>query len=160
MADSNTDFTYVSILRELEKEVANASGKEAPKVGAELTRANNLLRGTQGPDGESRTKGTNLLRGFTDILSYAVRRIESGNKSISKKLEVTEKAVREFQEERLINLSSWTQSHTRYETGKATAWPPLVPIGLTVEKFIGTTIGLHSESPEEPFTHHLQTSLA
>ncbi len=161
MADSNTDFTYVSILRELEKAVASASGKETPKVGAKLTRANNLLRGTKGPDGESSINpGANLLRGFTDILSYAVRKIESGSKSISKKLEVTEKAVRDFQEERLINLSSWTQSHTRYETGKATAWPPLVPVGLTVEKFIGTTIGLHSESPDEPFTHHLQTSLA
>ena len=141
MADSNTDFTYLSVLRELEKEVAKLAGKEAPEAGAELTRANTWFREIGG------------------LLSFATGKIASGSKSIAKKLEVSVQAIKKAEETRLRHLSSWTQKQTRYEIGKAATWPPLIPIGLTVERFVGTTIGLHSESPDEPFCHHVHSSL-
>jgi len=49
MPESNTDFTYLSVLRELEKEVAKLAGKEAPEAGAELTRANTWFRDNRRP---------------------------------------------------------------------------------------------------------------
>lgn len=143
MADSNTDLTYVSILRELEKEVAKAAGRDVPKAGADLTRTNAWFKGTVG-----------------GLLSFATGRLADGNKSIAKKLDVKEESITKAEEARLRNLSGWTQKQKRYGTGKAATWPPLIPIGLTVEQFIGTTIGLHSESPGEPLERHLQSSLA
>lgn len=143
MPESNTDLTYLSVLRELEKEVARLAGKEAADPGATLTRTNNWFKGTVG-----------------GLLSFATNRIAGGSKDIAKKLGVKEEAIKKSEEARLRHLSSWTQSHTRYEIGKPTAWPPLVPIGLTVERFVGTAIGLHSESPDEPFERHVHSSLA
>lgn len=143
MPESNTDFTYLSVLRELEKEVARLAGKEATKAGADLTRANNWFKGTVG-----------------GLLSFATGKIAGGSKVIARSLGVTSQAIKSSEEARLRHLSAWTQSHTRYEVGKATTWPPLIPIGLTVERFVGTAIGLHSESPDEPFARHVQSSLA
>lgn len=143
MPESNTDFTYLSVLRELEKEVARLAGKEATKAGADLTRANNWFKGTVG-----------------GLLSFATGKIAGGSKVIARSLGVTSQAIKSSEEARLRHLSAWTQSHTRYEVGKATTWPPLIPIGLTVERFVGTAIGLHSESPDEPFSSHVQSSLA
>ena len=143
MPESNTDFTYLSVLRELEKEVAQLAGKQATKAGADLTRANNWFKGTVG-----------------GLLSFATGKIAGGSNVISKSLGVTSQAIKASEETRLRHLSAWTQSHARYEVGKATTWPPLIPIGLTVERFIGTAIGLHSESPDEPFARHVHSSLA
>lgn len=141
MPDRNTDFTYVSVLRELEKEVAACAGKEAPKAGADLTRTNAWFKG------------------IGNLLSFATSKIAGGGKTIAKKLSVTEEAIKKAEAARLRHLSAWTQSQSRYEIGRPTAWPPLIPIGLTVERFIGTTIGLHSEAPEEPFERHIRCSL-
>jgi hypothetical protein len=143
MADSNTDFTYLSILRELEKEVAEVSGTYAPEAGAELTRSNVWFKDTVG-----------------GLLSFATDKIAKGGKNIAKKLYVKEEAIKKAEGARLRNLSGWTQKQMRYEFGRAATWPPLIPIGLTVERFIGTTIGLHSEFPEEPFERHIESSLS
>lgn len=143
MPESNTDFTYLSVLRELEKEVAPLAGKEATKAGADLTRANNWFKGTVG-----------------GLLSFATGKIAGGSNVIAKSLGVTSQVIKASEETRLRHLSAWTQSQTRYEVGKATTWPPLIPIGLTVERFIGTAIGLHSESPNEPFERHVHSSLS
>lgn len=143
MPESNTDFTYLSILRELEKEVAELAGKNATNPGASLTRTGAWFKGTVG-----------------GLLSFATSQIAGGSRDIAKALGVKEKAIKKAEEERLRHLSAWTQTHSRYAVGKATAWPPLVPIGLTVERFVGTAIGMHSESPDEPFEHHVQSSLA
>lgn len=48
MPESNTDFTYLSVLRELEKEVAQLAGKDATDPGASLTRTNAWFKGTVG----------------------------------------------------------------------------------------------------------------
>lgn len=143
MPDSNTDFTYLSILRELEKEVASLAQKVATDPGASLTRANALFKGTVG-----------------GLLHFATSKIATGSKDIAKKLGVKEHAIRKSEALSLRHLSAWTQTQTRYEVGQSTVWPPLVPIGLMVERFVGTTIGLHSESPDEPFEHHVYSSLA
>lgn len=143
MPESNTDFTYLSVLRELEKEVAQLAGKSPGKVEASFTHTKNWFKGTVG-----------------GLLSFATARIANGSKDIAKALGVKEQAIKRSEEARLRHLSAWTQSHTRYEVGKATTWPPLIPIGLTVERFIGTTIGLHSESPNEPFERHVHSSLS
>ena len=143
MPDSNTDFTYVSVLRELEKEVAACAGKEAPRAGADLTRTNAWFKGTVG-----------------GLLSFATDRIANGNRSIARKLDVKEAAIKKAEQARLRQLTAWTQRQTRYEIGQPTAWPPLVPIGLAVERFVGTAIGLHSEYPEEKLIRHIQSSLA
>lgn len=143
MPESNTDFTYLSVLRELEKEVARLAGKEATKAGADLTRANNWFKGTVG-----------------GLLSFATGKIAGGSKVIARSLGVTSQAIKESEAMRLRHLSAWTQNQSRYEVGRATTWPPLVPIGLTVERFVGTAIGLHSESPDEPFEQHVHSSLS
>lgn len=143
MPESNTDFTYLSVLRELEKEVAQLAGKSPAKVEASFTHTKNWFKGTVG-----------------GLLSFATARIANGSKDIAKALGVKEQAIKRSEEARLRHLSAWTQSHTRYEVGKATTWPPLIPIGLTVERFVGTAIGLHSESPDEPFARHVHSSLA
>lgn len=142
MPESNTDFTYLSVLRELEKEVAQLAGKDPTDPGASLTRTNAWFKGTVG-----------------GLLSFATSKIAGGSKVIAKSLQVTSQTIKESEAERLRHLSAWTQNQSRYEVGRATTWPPLVPIGLTVERFVGTAIGLHSESPDEPFEHHVQTSL-
>ena len=142
MPESNTDFTYLSVLRELEKEVAQLAGKEATDPGASLTRTNAWFKGTVG-----------------GLLYFATGKLAGGSKVIAKSLGVTSQAIKESEAVRLRHLSAWTQNQSRYEVGRATTWPPLVPIGLTVERFVGTAIGLHSESPDEPFEHHVQTSL-
>ena len=143
MPESNTDFTYLSVLRELEKEVAQLAGKDPTDPGASLTRTNAWFKGTVG-----------------GLLSFATSKIAGGSKVIGTSLGVTSQAIKESEVVRLRHLSAWTQSQSRYEVGRATTWPPLVPIGLTVERFVGTAIGLHSESPDEPFEHHVQSSLA
>ena len=143
MPESNTDFTYLSVLRELEKEVAQLAGKDATDPGASLTRTNAWFKGTVG-----------------GLLSFATGKIAGGSKVIAKSLGVTSQAIKESEAVRLRHLSAWTQNQSRYEVGRATTWPPLIPIGLTVERFVGTAIGLHSESPDEPFEHHVQSSLA
>lgn len=143
MPESNTDFTYLSVLRELEKEVAQLAGKSPTKVEASFTHTKNWFKGTVG-----------------GLLSFATARIANGSKDIAKALGVKEQAIKRSEEARLRHLSAWTQSHTRYEVGKATTWPPLIPIGLTVERFVGTAIGLHSESPSEPFDRHVCSSLS
>ena len=143
MPESNTDFTYLSVLRELEKEVAQHAGKDPTDPGASLTRTNAWFKGTVG-----------------GLLSFATSKIAGGSKVIAKSLGVTSQAIKESEVVRLRHLSAWTQNQSRYEVGRATTWPPLVPIGLTVERFVGTAIGLHSESPDEPFEHHVQSSLA
>lgn len=142
MPESNTTLTYLSILRELEKEVAKLAGKEAPSAGAILTRTNALFAGTVG-----------------GLLSFATSKIADGKKGIAKKLGVKEQAIKKSEEVRLRHLSAWTQSHARYDIGRATPWPPLVPIGLSVEKFVGTVIGMHSESPGEPLEQVVCSSL-
>ena len=71
MPESNTTLTYLSILRELEKEVAKLAGKEAPSAGAILTRTNALFAGTVG-----------------GLLSFATSKIADGKKGIAKKLGV------------------------------------------------------------------------
>ena len=48
MPESNTDFTYLSVLRELEKEVAQLAGKDPTDPGASLTRTNAWFKGTVG----------------------------------------------------------------------------------------------------------------
>jgi len=143
MPESNTDFTYLSVLRELEKEVAQLAGKDPTEPGASLTRTNAWFKGTVG-----------------GLLSFATSKIAGGSKVIAKRLGVTSQAIKDSEAVRLRHLSAWTQSHTRYEVGKAATWPPLIPIGLTVERFIGTAIGLHSESPNEPFERHVHSSLS
>ena len=143
MPESNTDFTYLSVLRELEKEVAQLAGKDPTDPGASLTRTNAWFKGTVG-----------------GLLSFATGKIAGGSRVIAKSLGVTSEAIKESEVVRLRHLSAWTQNQSRYEVGRATTWPPLVPIGLTVERFVGTAIGLHSESPDEPFEHHVQSSLA
>ena len=143
MPESNTDFTYLSVLRELEKEVAQLAGKDPTDPGASLTRTNAWFKGTVG-----------------GLLSFATSKIAGGSKVIGTSLGVTSQAIKESEVVRLRHLSAWTQNQSRYEVGRATTWPPLVPIGLTVERFVGTAIGLHSESPDEPFEHHVQSSLA
>jgi len=142
MPESNTDFTYLSVLRELEKEVAQLAGKDPTDPGASLTRTNAWFKGTVG-----------------GLLSFATNKIAGGSKVIAKSLGVTSQAIKESEAKRLRHLSAWTQNQSRYEVGRATTWPPLVPVGLTVERFVGTAIGLHSESPDEPFEQHVQTSL-
>jgi hypothetical protein len=143
MPESNTDFTYLSVLRELEKEVSELAGKNATDPGAGLTRANKWFKGTVG-----------------GLLSFATSKIAGGSSDIAKALGVKEKAVKIAEEKCLRHLSAWTQNQSRYEVGRASAWPPLVPVGLAVERFVGTAIGLHSESPDEDFKLHVQSSLA
>ena len=77
MPESNTDFTYLSVLRELEKEVAQLAGKDPTDPGASLTRTNAWFKGTVG-----------------GLLSFATSKIADGKKGIAKKLGVKEQLSR------------------------------------------------------------------
>lgn len=143
MPDKNTDFTYVSILKELGKEVATAAKKKTHYTGATLTRANLWFKGITG-----------------GLILHSINDIAAGKKTISRKLSIKKEKIKEAEEVLLLNLSSWTQKNTRYEVGRPPAWPPLIPISLTIQRFVAITIGRQSESPEKPFVDYIQTSFA
>jgi hypothetical protein len=99
MPESNTDFTYLSILRELEKEVAQLAGKDPTDPGASLTRTNAWFKGPVG-----------------GLLSFATSKIAGGSKVIAKSLGVTSQAIKTLAGPELFRVTS-LRGRTRWRYG-------------------------------------------
>lgn len=138
-----TPLNYLSFLRELEKATYAASGKESKgernkihRGGGVFSKALHELAQTLtklGADHE--TKLTNAIGMKRDMLME------------------TEAAM-------LRNIGRLTERQGPYPGAPhGHFWPPSVPSGRIIERFVGQVIGLHSESPGTSIREHVRTAL-
>ncbi len=136
-------LNYLTFLRELEKATAAAANKESAADRSKVHRG-----GAQ----------------FSQLVPWLEQTLtnigKDQEKKISKALGMKRELLARTEQAMLRNLEALTERRGPYaEAPNGTFWPPSIPAGRIVERFVGQVIGLHSESPGTALKVHVRTAL-
>ena len=129
------DFNYLTFLRELEREVAAGANQKLPEDRDGLQRARVWFGG----------------RFAGGLLDFAAGQLAKGEQKIGKKLSIMADQMRHQEKLTLASIHKLTERQDAYDFDHPPSWPPVVPTGQLVSRFVGHAIGLHSEDPEKAF---------
>lgn len=136
------DFNYLTFLRELEREVAAGANQKLPEDRDGLQRARVWFGG----------------RFAGGLLDFAAGQLAKGEQKIGKKLSIMADQMRHQEKLTLSSIHKLTELQDAYDFDHPPSWPPVVPTGQLVSRFVGHAIGLHSEDPEKALAVQVEAS--
>lgn len=136
------EFNYLTFLRELEREVAAGANQKLPEDRDGLQRSRKWFAG----------------RFAGGLLEFAAGQLAKGERRIAKSLRIKAAEMRRVEQVTVASLRRLTELQDTYAFDHPPSWPPAVPIGQLVSRFVGHAIGLHSEDPETPLATHVTAS--
>jgi len=138
-----TPFNYLSFLRELEKATYAASGKESKGDRNKVHRGGGLFS-----------------KALSELAQTLTKLGADQEKKITKAIGMKRKKLMETEAAMLRNIELLTERQGPYPGAPhGHFWPPSIPTGRIVERFVGQVIGLHSESPGTAIQEHVRAAL-
>jgi len=136
------ELNYLTLLRELEREVAAGANLKLPADRDGLQRARKWFKG----------------RFSGGLLGFAASQLAKGEQRIAKKLYIKAEEMRHQETLTLRSLRKLSEAQDVYAFDHPPSWPPVVPTDQLVSRFVGHAIGLHSENPEADFAAQVEAS--
>lgn len=131
MAFDNSDFHYLTILRELEKEATRLHGRRKASERGQAHRSSRVFR---------------------DLFGELGPKVEGAN--ITLKLQASAELLVNTELASAATLRELSEGRPRLDRLAAGDWPPVVPAPRMVERFTALTIGMHSEAPGTKLATH------
>ena len=136
-------LNYLSFLRELEKATAAAANKPSAADRSKVHRS-----------------GDQFIKLLPSLVQTLTNIGSNQEKKISKALGMKRDLLAQTEQSMLRNLEALTERRGPYaEAPNGTFWPPSLPAGRIVERFVGQVIGMHSETPATALKAHVRTAL-
>jgi|GEM_PF-866467 len=136
------ELNYLTLLRELEREVAAGANLKLPADRDGLQRARKWFKG----------------RFSGGLLGFAASQLAKGEQRIAKKLYIKAEEMRHQETLTLRSLRKLSEAQDVYDFDRPPSWPPVVPTEQLISRFVGHAIGLHSENPEADFAAQVEAS--
>jgi len=136
------ELNYLTLLRELEREVAAGAG----------------LKLSADRDGLQRARKWFAGRFAGGLLGLAAAKLARGEQRIGEALRIKADEMRHQESLTLRCLRKLSEAQDVYDFDRPPSWPPVVPTEQLVSRFVGHAIGLHSENPEADFATQVEAS--
>ena len=136
------ELNYLTLLRELEREVAAGAG----------------LKLSADRDGLQRARKWFAGRFAGGLLGLAAAKLARGEQKIGEALRIKADEMRHQESLTLRSLRKLSEAQDVYDFDRPPSWPPVVPTEQLVSRFVGHAIGLHSENPEADFAAQVEAS--
>lgn len=138
-----TPLNYLTFLRELEKATYAASGMESKGD------RNKIHRG-----------GGVFFKGLSELVQTLTKLGTDQERKITKAIGMKRDKLMNTEAMMLRNIEKLTERQGPYPGAPhGNFWPPSIPAGRIIERFVGQVIGLHSESPGTSIQEHVRTAL-
>ena len=138
-----TPLNYLTFLRELEKATYAASGKESVGERNEVHRGMGVFS-----------------KGLSELVQTLTRLGADQERKITEAIGMKREKLMKTESKMLRNIEKLTERQGPYPGAPhGHFWPPSIPAGRIIERFVGQVIGLHSESPGTSIQEHVRTAL-